>query len=94
MCPHPATFMVLLQIPGHHRLVGEYTFEVFSKGYHTNSGEHNDIKRKFTLEVVKKIIMRGFKIGRWTEYHVRKYLHLEVGRKKTITMFIIKEEGE
>lgn len=94
MCPHPGTFMVLLQVPGHHRLVGEYTFDVFSKNYHTNSGEHNDIKRNFTLEIVDKKFMRGFKIGRHTEYHVRKYLHLEIGRKKTITMFIVKGAGE
>lgn len=94
MCPHPATFMVLLQVPGHHRLVGEYTFDVFRKGYHTNSGEHNDIKRRFTLEIVGKKILRGFKIGKYTEYHIRKYLHLEFGRKRTITMFIQKGEGE
>lgn len=94
MCPHPDTFKVLFQIPGHHRLVGEHTFGVFSKGYHTNSGEHNDIKREFTLEILDKKIMRGFRIGKYSEYHVRKYLHLEIGRKKTITMFITKEAGE
>ena len=78
MCPHPDTFKVLFQIPGHHRLVGE----------------HNDIKREFTLEILDKKIMRGFRIGKYSEYHVRKYLHLEIGRKKTITMFITKEAGE
>lgn len=90
MCPHPATFQVLFQVPGHHRLVGEYTFEVFSKKYHTNSGEHNEIKRMFTLEIAKKIIMRGFHFRGLTEYHIRKYLRLELGGRKTITMFIEK----
>lgn len=90
MCPHPATFMVLFQIPGHHRLVGEYTFEVFSKDYHTNSGEHNEIKRKFTLEVEKKIVCRGFRLGRLCDYHVRKYLRFEFGLRKAITLYVVK----
>lgn len=94
MCPHPATFMVLLQIPGHHRLIGEYTFEVFSKDYYTNSGEHNEIKRDFTLEIIKKKIMRGFRFGPLCDYHIRKYLKLEIGGRKTITLYITKGEPD
>jgi len=77
-CPHPLNPEALV-FPGHCRLVGLVSFRPWLRSEILHSNQANEVSR--CLELIHYDQYRDFKPFLGLEpYHVRKWLHLEVGR--------------
>lgn len=68
-----------LSVPDHLRIVGEHTFRPWRDEFPSSDARALDAINGSRLDLVEKRVGRYLQVGPLSDYHFRKYLHLEVG---------------